>query len=370
MGRPTPLPIHQDRQLIPMKRLAEVASGWHCDEDLAAQIARELLAERTTSYVYNARYKLRGEIEAWLQIGPPLSGHQQPHHHRAVRRGPRMKRYDINTITEEEKLARAAELDARCIFRAEVGSTSHGVTHGSNDIDQMAIYIPPLEELINYSTIGLAPEETFIFRPGLAANEPSPPGSLDRTYHSLPKFLRMLAKGTPSGLYALFGANQVVVPGIGHALLNTRGHWASKRLRDAYLGYMGEQRQRMTGERGAAGRIRRSPEGGGDVDWKYAMHMVRLGVQGIEYLRHGKISAPSLEIEMLLDIRSGNIPLNDVIDIAETLESVLLNEFDHLPTFPEYSDEDISRMCTEWIVTFMTVGLQGIFLDIAAVWGQ
>jgi len=278
-----------------------------------------------------------------------------------------MKRYDINTITEDEKLWRAAFLDQRCIFRAEVGSTSHGVTHGSNDIDQMAVYVPPLEELVNFSVSGLAPEETFIFRPGLAADEPSPPGSLDRTYHSLPKFMRMLAKGTPSVLYALFGANQVVVPGLGEMLVNTRGHWRSQALQNAYLGYMQSQRERMIGERGAAGRIRRSPEGGGEVDWKYAMHMVRLGIQGIEYLRHGVISAPSLERDLLLSIRNGAIPLDDVVKIAEALEEQL-SAIEGLPERPEYAEDQISTDVTRMIETFEKCSLRGIFLDIEAVW--
>lgn len=276
-----------------------------------------------------------------------------------------MKRYDINTITEDEKMARAAFLDQRCIFRAEVGSTSHGVTHGSNDIDQMAVYIPPLEELINFSVSGLAPEETFIFRPGLSAREPSPPGSLDRTYHSLPKFMRMLAKGTPSVLYALFGANQVMVPGLGEMLVNTRGRWRSQALQNAYLGYMQAQRERMTGERGAAGRIRRSPEGGGEVDWKYAMHMVRLGVQGIEYLRHGVISAPSLERDLLLSIRNGEVPLDDVIKIAESLEEQLRG-IEGLPERPEYSEEAISLDITLMINAFESCQLYGLFPEVEA----
>jgi uncharacterized protein len=220
-----------------------------------------------------------------------------------------------STPTQED--VRSKELDHWTILRTEVGSTAHGVTHSSNDIDEIAIYVPPVREMV-----GLHRPEHLVYRPGRAPHEPSGPGDLDRVYYSLRKFVGLLVNGNPSILFALFGpvhhvdANGLLLVGIRDRFVNTR-------TRDAYLGYAQAQRQRITGERGAAGRIRRSPEGAGAIDWKYAMHMVRLGIQGYEYLTTGHITTPSLERDYLLEIRSGNVPLDEVVARAEANEMAL-----------------------------------------------
>lgn len=208
----------------------------------------------------------------------------------------------------------AQQLDGMTILRAEVGSTGHGVTHATNDIDEIAVFIPAPRQIL-----GLSETETFIYRPGRGPHEPSGPGDLDRTYHSLRKFVRLLAKGNPSILYTLF-APVKFINDAGVELVNLRGNFRHDGTRNAYLGYMESQRQRITGERGSAGRIRRSPEGGGEVDWKYAMHMVRLGLQGYEYLATGSISCPTVKREELMEIRAGEWPLDRVVSWAEALE--------------------------------------------------
>lgn len=213
--------------------------------------------------------------------------------------------------------ARAALLDEHTITRSEVGSTAHGVTHSSNDMDEIAVYVPPPVEML-----GLDRPEHLVYRPGRGPHEPSGAGDLDRTYYSLRKFVGLLVKGNPSILFALFGPEHHTTR-LGTELRAKRDQFRHRRTRDAYLGYARAQRERITGTRGAAGRIRRSPEGGGAVDWKYAMHMVRLGVQGHEYLTTGHISTPSLELDMLMSVRAGDVPLDEVVRMAEANEKLL-----------------------------------------------
>ncbi len=219
---------------------------------------------------------------------------------------------------------RAEVLDEWTILRTEVGSTAHGVTHSSNDMDEIAVYVPPVSEVVGFDR-----PEHYVYRPGRAPHEPSGPGDLDRTYYTVTKFLRLLVNGNPSILFALFGPVRHSTD-LGMELVGLRSEFANDHTRKAYLGYMQAQRQRITGERGAAGRVRRSPEGGGAIDWKYAMHMVRLGVQGVEYLTERHISTPSLERDLLLSIRSGEVPLTRVVELAEGYERQL-SSFD-LPT--------------------------------------
>lgn len=225
---------------------------------------------------------------------------------------------------ESVKLARAIELDACMILKSEIGSTSHGVSRsGLSDTDEIAIYIPSIAEVVGIWPDGDPRRQAhFVYRPGRRHNEPSKPGDLDRTYHSLRKYIGMLQTGNASALYALFAIERYC-DDFGCLLRELRGSFVNAQTRSAYLGYMQDQRERMTGKRGAAGRIRRSPEGGGEIDWKYAMHMVRLGVQANEYLTTGFISTPSLYREMLTNIRYGEVPFADVMAIAESLEDDL-----------------------------------------------
>lgn len=212
--------------------------------------------------------------------------------------------------------------DEDVILLAEIGSTAHGITHSTNDIDEIAIWVPPPAE----STLGLRGErhETYIHRPGRAPHEPSGPGDLDRTYHSLRKFVSLLVKGNPSILFVLFGLQRRGT-WLGDDLLGRRTEMIHAATKARYLGYMQAQRERIQGTRGAAGRIRRSPEGGGEIDWKYAMHMLRLGYQAREYLTSGFVHAPVEEPirSYLISVRSGEVPLSEVLVEAEQLEATV-----------------------------------------------
>lgn len=233
---------------------------------------------------------------------------------------------------------RSDRLDAATILRAEVGSTAHGITHGSNDIDEIAVFVPTAADMLGVGS----PKDSITHRPGRAPDEPSQPGDLDRVYHSLRKFTGLLVKGNPSILFTLFAPVLASTP-LGDELRRRRHMMVHTGTRDRYLGYMMSQRQRITGERGAAGRIRRSPEGGGEIDWKYAMHMLRLGHQCHEYLTLRHIEAPVEEPlrSHLIAVRSGEVPLKQVIREAERLEQKVAGIELEQPTqrfFDEWSD--------------------------------
>lgn len=219
--------------------------------------------------------------------------------------------------------------DRQVIHLAEIGSTGHGVTHSTNDLDEIAVFVPTPQR-----TVGLVEDETYVYRPGRQPHEPSGPGDLDRVYHSLRKFTRLLVKGNPSILYVLF-APTITSTWLGRELVDRRTMLAHTSTRARYLGYMRSQRERIQGTRGAAGRIRRSPEGGGEIDWKYAMHMLRLGHQCWEYLTTLRIAAPVDEPlrSHLIDVRAGRVPLGDVVAEARNLERDV--EALSLPPFTE-----------------------------------
>lgn len=234
--------------------------------------------------------------------------------------------------------ARAKFLDTRAIIVAEVGSTSHGVSRSDlSDIDEHVIFVPPMTELcsLRNENGGLSNFSPFLrYRPGRAQHEPSKPGDIDRNYSSLKRFLELaLMKGDATQLYTLFGlirhCNEY-----GEMLMSVRDKFVNARTQSAYYHYVRDQTDRMQGLRGSAGRVRRSPEGGGVVDWKYAMHALRLGMQGYEYLTTGHMTSPSPDRDLLLRVRYGEMALDDVIAMIrvyqEKIGSLSLPKLDKL----------------------------------------
>ena len=84
-------------------------------------------------------------------------------------------------------------------------------------------------------------------------------------------------------------------------------------------------------------------------DTKYAMHMLRLGFQGVELLTTGRLSLPMKEPERsyLLDVRRGKVSEQDCLARAGELERELadLAATSALPEAPE--EERIQ----EWVLS-------------------
>lgn len=222
------------------------------------------------------------------------------------------------------------------ILRTEVGSTLHGTgLAGHEDHDEMGVFVEHQR-----TTIGLGNVEHYDWR-SAPQGERSTPADTDLIVYSLRKWARLALSGNPSVLLLLFAPEDKIVinTDLGRELRRERRAFASLRAGKAFLGYMEQQRQRMVGQRGRAGRVRVMPDGG--VDWKYAMHMLRLGYQGVEYLATGTLTLP-IEPERgdyLRSVRSGAVPFEEVITAAEALEErvkALLNGDSPLPADPDF----------------------------------
>lgn len=225
------------------------------------------------------------------------------------------------------------------LMRVEVGSTAHGTgLEGHEDYDEMGIYAPTWQQWIGLP-IKHNSDETIVYRPGRGSQEASQPGDYDLVLHTARKFCSLSAAGNPSMLVALFGPVRYMHPcGLGQELLSLRPAFWSQQAKAKFLGYMTSQRERMQGTRGAAGRLRRNPGTEGDVDWKYAMHMLRLGMQGIEYMTWGSIQLPMSDYarRYLLDVRQGHVPLSEVIEVGIELETRLQSIETDAPDQPNW----------------------------------
>jgi uncharacterized protein len=173
------------------------------------------------------------------------------------------------------------DAERRTILRALVGSTVHGlnVRDAVEDRDEMGVLVEPFEAVVGFTPLG---EE-----------------------------LRALA------------------PSI-----------ASRRAGHAFLGYLQSQKQRLLGARGQM-RVRRPELVARDgYDSKYAMHLCRLGYQGLEFVRTGRLTLPMPEQsrEWLYRLRQGEIPMPEMLARAEDIEAALAAAIETSP-LPEEPDE-------------------------------
>ena len=158
-------------------------------------------------------------------------------------------------------------------------------------------------------------------RPGGVANR-SGAGDLDVVVYSARKWARLALDGNPTVLLVLFVPDEEVVfrNEAGAELAANAHRFVSRRAAARYLGYLQGQKAAMTGQPGAH---TNRPElvAVHGYDTKYAMHALRLGLQGIELLTTGRITLPVPEPdrEYLRSIRRGERPLAEVLDaITET----------------------------------------------------
>lgn len=211
------------------------------------------------------------------------------------------------------------------IIRSLVGSTLHGTgLPGAEDRDEMGVCIEPSDAIF-----GLKRFDQYIYRTQPEGVR-SGPGDLDLTVYGLKKFMRLVTQGNPTVLLLLFTPKQHLVfsSGIGGELQGLAPFIVSKQAAPRFLGYAKAQRERLLGTRGH-GHGRRGGGGREELigehgyDTKFAMHMVRLGYQGVELLQTGRIALPMEGIarENCIAIRKGELSKEDAIAISEYLET-------------------------------------------------
>ena len=225
------------------------------------------------------------------------------------------------------------------ILRGTVGSTVHGVhIEGTDDRDEMGVCIEPRRCVIGFKKF-----EQWVYR-----DQPqgvrSQPGDLDLTIFSLRKWARLALKGNPTVLLLLFLPPEHIhtqTP-LGKQLMSLAPLFASKQAGRAFLGYMRQQRQRMEGRLGQRGVNRPELVERYGYDTKYAMHVIRLGLQGVEYLQTGSLSLPMSRLDrtMLLDVRGGGFDQSAIIKSAQQFEAQLEDLLTTSP-LPDQPDTDM-----------------------------
>lgn len=229
------------------------------------------------------------------------------------------------------------------ILRVQVGSGLHGTAvHGQDDRDEMGICVEPPEYVV-----GMERFEQYIFRTQPEGHR-SGPGDLDLTVYSLRKWVRLALAGNPTVLLPLFvPENEIVeIHDLGRELRARPEIVLSRDAGMRFVGYLRSQRAGMLGSRRHTNRPELIAKYG--FDTKYAMHMVRLGVQGVELLETGRITLPVPEpwLTWLRDLRQGKHSKAEALAAAEELEARLLTSITTSP-LPRRPGRDLAN---SWLI--------------------
>lgn len=219
------------------------------------------------------------------------------------------------------------------ILRTVVGSGVHGIAiPGTDDHDEMGIYIPKPEHLLGVSSY----REDFIWRTQPEGAR-SGPGDTDLVCYSLRKYLRLAVKGNPTALTPLFAPEESIlkITPVGEHLRLIRDWFLSEQAIERFLGYMHGQHERMMG-RGKQNRVPNRPELIEKYGWdvKYGSHALRLAYQGYELATTGNIVMPMKveEREAVLAVKRGEVPREDVSEEITHMENKVRDLLDRHAT--------------------------------------
>jgi len=239
------------------------------------------------------------------------------------------------------------------ILRVQVGSGVHGTAvSGQDDRDEMGLCLEPPQFVTGLARVpngvrGQGPSVRFEQyerhtawdRPGGVANR-SGAGDVDVIIYSARKWARLALAGNPTVLLVLFVPDEEVVfrREEGAELMANAHRFVSRLAATRFLGYLRAQQSAMTGQAGAhTNRPELAAVHG--YDTKYAMHALRLGLQGIEFLTTGRITLPVPEPHRgyLRAVRRGDMPLAEVLEAIGRAEIRLgqLRETSAIPDQPD-----------------------------------
>lgn len=221
------------------------------------------------------------------------------------------------------------------LLLGQVGSGLHGVTTGADDRDEMGVCIEPPAYVIGNSAF-----EQHIYR-----TQPdgvrSGPGDLDRVVYSLRKWARLAAQGNPTVLLLLFmPAHEIVYnSAVGRDLQAHPERFLSRQVAARFSGYLVSQRNQLLGLKAKKHTNRPELIEQFGFDTKFAYHMIRLGLQGVELLTTGRITLPIPEPDRtwLTELRRGEHTKEAALDrAAELLDRLnLLERTANLPAHPD-----------------------------------
>lgn len=207
------------------------------------------------------------------------------------------------------------------ILRGIIGSSAYGVTdNGKEDRDEMGVFVEPIRNVL-----GLTYCDNYIYRDkpdGIRSES----GDLDLSMYSLRRFCHLATQGNPSILFLLWlpQSGYIQQSDVGKWLVEMREDFISRESGKRFLGYLTSQKLRFNGERT---RTVNRPDlvSKYGYDTKFAMHALRLGLEGIELMQNRRIVIPHVgeNLALLRSVRDGEISFAEVLKLIEKTEEKL-----------------------------------------------
>jgi len=200
------------------------------------------------------------------------------------------------------------------IYKTLCGSHIYGTNVAESDKDYQGVFVEPKEVVFGLFKVD---EVDFSTNKTNTANSSD---DIDYKVYAFRRFVELAAtKSNPNILELLFVRKNHIqfMNEWGERLRAARGLFVSKMAYDKFCGYAHAQRMRME-------QSDRNPHGGRGwmvekygYDVKYAMHVVRLYMEGVELLSDGELELPLKENKLLLNIRLGKYTKEDCMKLMD-----------------------------------------------------
>lgn len=222
------------------------------------------------------------------------------------------------------------------LVTASVGSKAHNTSTGPSDEDFCVIRFESWHEFVN----GPGDRQSMQIR-SKPEGERSETGDIDLAVYTLRKFAHLALQGNPSILTVLW-TPETYMEGDEwpHLAKELKQYLPARSAGKAFLGYMTQQMERWRGVRGQRNVTRPELVEMFGYDTKYAAQIIRLGYQGIHYMKEGEIPVPIPEdtAAQIRDLRSGGMPEQQAMKWANDLDIQLRYAISRslLPETPNY----------------------------------
>lgn len=250
------------------------------------------------------------------------------------------------------------------ILKWRTGSHMYGTNGPESDEDFKGVCIPPKKFILGTSKFEQYEERTNSAGSGRRNTKED----IDLEIYSLPKFLHLLTENNPNIVELLFSPVNCLLfcNEYGKEILDNRNIFLSLRIKHKFSGYAYSQKHKITAgietvkklkEWGVTKEEHLNDEvlknlgslglkTGGRLslllkygyDTKFASHLIRLFLFGIELLKEGKLMLPASQNNYLVDIKNGKYTWPEILEKATQLEHLTEIAYLHskLPQTPDF----------------------------------
>jgi hypothetical protein len=227
----------------------------------------------------------------------------------------------MKIIEDVEKIIKP---DGQIIFAKIWGSFSHNTNIVTSDIDYLGVYLAPTNHILGLKEI----KETIVHE------------KPDVQLHEVGKFCRLLIKGNPGIVEALFTTRLYGYMNMWTDLMAMKNDFLTVNTVQQYLGYSSGQLKKLTN-----GTYLHTI--GGKYNTKWAYHLIRLllDAQRISKGEEPIVWKEGKERELLMDIRNEKVAKEDVTKMAQDI----ISEIDGRKPWPIPESPNI-EMLNDWLV--------------------